>query len=520
MPTIQEATEKTEVNPLREGLTRRKNPDPCSIVLFGASGDLTRRKLLPALYNLGRDGLLPSKLAIVGFARRPKGDGEFREEMLEAVRDNARLYDESDPLWDEFARSIFYHSAAFEELEGFRSLSESLERIERELGLPANRLFYLATAPNQFSPIVKALGKVGLVSPPGIAGGWRRVVVEKPFGRDLASARVLNRELREVLDENQIFRIDHYLGKETVQNLLALRFANGIFEPLWNQKYVDHVQITAAESLGIEGRGGYYEQAGALRDMVQNHMLQVLSLVAMEPPVANEANAIRDEKVKVLRAIRRIRPEEVDRFVVRGQYGPGLVLGERVPGYREEVGVRADSRTETFVALRLAIESWRWAGVPFLLRTGKRLPKRVTEVCIQFRKPPLHLFGEDTASSVAPNALVINVQPDEGVSLRIGAKVPGPDLQVRQVKMEFRYGTSFGTPSPEAYERLLLDAMSGDPTLFTRSDEVEAAWTLVTDILNGWERSGKDPYQYPAGTWGPQEADRLFEGTAGSWRRL
>jgi glucose-6-phosphate 1-dehydrogenase len=346
------------------------------------------------------------------------------------------------------------------------------------------------------------------------------VVVEKPFGRDLASARALNRELREVLDENQIFRIDHYLGKETVQNLLALRFANGIFEPLWNQKYVDHVQITAAESLGIEGRGGYYEQAGALRDMVQNHMLQVLSLVAMEPPVANEANAIRDEKVKVLRAIRRIRPEEVDRFVVRGQYGPGLVLGERVPGYREEVGVRPDSRTETFVALRLAIESWRWAGVPFLLRTGKRLPKRVTEVCIQFRKPPLHLFGEDTASSVAPNALVINVQPDEGVSLRIGAKVPGPDLQVRQVKMEFRYGTSFGTPSPEAYERLLLDAMSGDPTLFTRSDEVEAAWTLVTDILNGWERSGKDPYQYPAGTWGPQEADRLFEGTAGSWRRL
>jgi glucose-6-phosphate 1-dehydrogenase len=325
--------------------------------------------------------------------------------------------------------------------------------------------------------------------------------------------------LREVLDETQIYRIDHYLGKETVQNLLALRFANEIFEPLWNQKYVDHVQITAAESLGVEGRGGYYDQAGALRDMVQNHLLQMLALMAMEPPVAIEANPIRDEKVKVLRAIRRIRPEEVDRFVVRGQYTSGIVRGERVPGYREEEGVRTDSRTETFVALRLAIESWRWAGVPFFLRTGKRLPKRATEVYLQFQKPPLHLFGKDTASSVAPNALVINVQPDEGVSLRFGVKVPGPDFQVRRVKMEFRYGTSFGTPSPEAYERLLLDAMAGDSTLFTRSDEVEAAWTLVTDLLKGWERSALGPRPYEAGTWGPPEADRLFEGTGGAWRR-
>jgi glucose-6-phosphate 1-dehydrogenase len=510
-------------NPLREGLARRKNPDPCTVVLFGASGDLTQRKLVPALYNLARDGLVPAKLAIIGFARREKTDDQFRAELLEGVRQHARDFAPDDPLWEEFARSIFYQVGSFDDPEGYRALAARLGEVERKLGLPSNRLYYLATAPSYFAPIVKGLDAAGLADPassttPG--AGWSRVVVEKPFGRDLASAKKLNQDLLETLDESQIFRIDHYLGKETVQNLLALRFSNGIFEPLWNEKFVDHVQITVAESLGVEGRGGYYDTAGAIRDMIQNHMMQVLSLVAMEPPVALGADAIRDEKVKVLKAIRRIPPDAVHEHVVRGQYASGNILGQAVPGYREEEGVPRDSRTDTFVALRLRVQSWRWAGTPFLLRTGKRLPKRATEVCIQFKKPPLHLFGEAAVSSVAPNALIINVQPDEGISLRFGAKVPGPDIEVRPVKMDFRYGTSFGRPTPEAYERLLLDAMGGDSTLFTRRDEVEAAWTILTDVLEGWAASPKPPFEYPAGSWGPAEADKLFHGLEGSWRRL
>ncbi len=509
-------------NPFREGLSRRKTPDPSTIVLFGASGDLTQRKLLPALYNLARDGLLPPKVAVIGFARREKTDEQFRQEMLEGVRKHARGFDEADPLWAEFSRQIFYQTGAFDSAEDFQALARRLDVIERGLGLPPNRLHYLATAPNYFSTIVRGLDSAGLAKPRRDASrsGWSRVVVEKPFGRDLESARALNRELFGVLEEEQIFRIDHYLGKETVQNLLALRFANGIFEPLWNQKYVDHVQITVAESIGVEGRGGYYDQAGVLRDMIQNHMLQVLSLVAMEPPAALEADSIRDEKVKVLRSLRRISPVDVDHHVVRAQYGPGTILGRSVPGYREEEGVPKDSRTETYVAMRLFIDNWRWAGVPFLLRSGKRLPKRTTEVCIQFKKPPLSLFGEQTACTVAPNALIVNVQPDEGVSLRFGAKVPGPEIEVRQVKMDFRYGGSFGVPSPEAYERLLLDALGGDSTLFTRRDEVEAAWTIMTDILDGWQRSPNPPLEYPAGSWGPEAAERLLEGRDGAWRRL
>ena len=498
---------------------RRRSPEPSTIVLFGASGDLTRRKLVPALYHLAASGLLPSKMAIVGFARREKSDEEFRREMETGVREALSL-EGGEASWRSFADSLFYHQASFDDPAGYAALRERLARLEQKLGLPGNRIHYLATAPEQFGPIVKALGSAGLARPAAGSRGWARVVVEKPFGRDLASARALNAELLSVLDEDQIFRIDHYLGKETVQNLLAFRFSNEIFEPLWNQKYVSHVQITVAESLGVEGRGGYYDQAGVLRDMVQNHMLQVLSLVAMEPPVSLDADAVRDEKVKVLRAIRRIRPAAVDGLVVRGQYGPGTMLGRAVPGYAEEPGVPPDSRTPTYVALRLEIDSWRWAGVPFFLRSGKRLPKRATEVCIQFRKPPMRLFPEETVWSVAPNALIINVQPDEGISLRFGAKVPGPDIQVRQVKMDFRYGTSFGVPSPDAYERLLLDALSGDSTLFTRRDEVETAWALITDILEGWESSPLRPYAYPAGSWGPAEAASLFEGIEGAWRRL
>ncbi len=328
------------------------------------------------------------------------------------------------------------------------------------------------------------------------------------------------KELLSQLAEKQIYRIDHYLGKEVVQNLLVFRFANSVFEPVWNHHFIEHVQINSSEFLGADDRAGYFDHSGLLRDMVQNHLMQVFCLVTMEPPANLSADAIRDEKVKVLRAVRRIPPADVDRHVVRGQYGPGTILGRGVPGYRQEEGVPLDSRTETYVALRLEIESWRWAGVPFLLRSGKRLPKRTTEVCIQFKKPPLHLFAESTACTVAPNALIINVQPDEGISLRFGAKVPGPDIEVRQVKMDFRYGSSFGVPSPEAYERLLLDAMGGDSTLFTRRDEVEAAWRIITDILDGWERSGAPPVEYPAGSWGPEEAGKLFDGVDGSWRRL
>jgi glucose-6-phosphate 1-dehydrogenase len=509
-----------ERNPLRNGLVRRVRPEPCAVVLFGASGDLTRRKLAPALYNLARGGFLPEKVAIVGVARRPKTDDAFRAEMLAAAAEHARAYSDGDPFRDEFARSLHYHAASFEDPSGHAALAELLGRLDREHGLPGNRLHYLATAPEHFATIVSRLDGAGLARPAGGSGRWVRVVVEKPFGRDLESARALNRGLLEVLEERQVFRIDHYLGKETVQNILALRFSNGILEPLWNQKYVDHVQITVAETVGVEGRGGYYDAAGALRDMVQNHMLQVLSLVAMEPPVTMEADAIRDEKLKVLKAIRRIPAEDVDCCAVRAQYSSGSILGREVPGYAEEQGVPPGSRTETYAALRLEIENWRWAGVPFFIRAGKRLPKRSTEICIQFRRPPLRLFEADAPCTLPPNALIINVQPDEGISLRFGAKAPGPALEVRQVKMDFRYGTSFGTPTSDAYERLLLDAMAGDSTLFTRGDEVEAAWTLVGGILDGWAASQRPPHAYPAGTWGPEEAEGLFEGIDGSWRRL
>jgi glucose-6-phosphate 1-dehydrogenase len=513
-------TAETEANPLAKGLDRRRAAEPCTIVLFGATGDLTERKLVPALYNLGRDGLLPPKVAIVGVARRPVSDADFRRSMFEGVKQHARLYQDGDSLWEPFSESIFYHAAPFDVLEGYRSLAGRLETLESRLGLPGNRLFYLATAPNYFATIVKSLGAAGLARPAEGSGRWVRIVVEKPFGHDRASALALNRELLEVVEEKQIFRIDHYLGKETVQNLLALRFANGIFEPLWNYKYVNHVQITVAEDLGVEGRGGYYDKAGALRDMVQNHLSQVLCMVAMEPPVAMEADAIRDEKVKVLRSIRRRPPGEVDRYVVRGQFTRGSILGREVPGYLEEENVAQGSRTETFVALRLEIENWRWAGVPFLLRTGKRLAKKASEICIQFTKPPLPLFGDQAARTVQANALIINVQPDEGISLRFGAKVPGPDVLLRQVKMDFRYGSSFGVPSPEAYERLLLDAMAGDATLFTRRDEIEAQWAYISDVQDGWGRSASAPFPYPAGSWGPAEADRLLEGVEGGWRRL
>jgi len=516
--------ETNMTNPLREAMPRAVAPEPCAVVIFGATGDLTARKLLPALYTLARENLLPAAFSLLGFGRRQKTDEEFRAEMLQAVNKYSRLQPMLPEVWKDFGQAIGYHVAELDDPAGYVSLRQRLEQIDRDRAIGGNRLFYLATPPEQFPSILRQLAAANLVTKTPQAHPWSRVVIEKPFGHDLASARALNGEVAAALDEAQVFRIDHYLGKETVQNILALRFANAIFEPLWNQKYIDHVQITAAEDIGMEGRrGAYYDTAGVIRDMVQNHILQLLALVAMEPPVAMEADAIRDEKVKVLRALRSLAPEEVSARIVRAQYGPGMMLGQTVKGYREEEGVAPDSATETFVAMRLTLDTWRWAGVPFFIRAGKRLPKRVTEIAIQFKSAPTLLFGADADESRlrSANLLALRIQPDEGISLAFDAKAPGMRVRLQPVKMDFRYGSSFGQPSPEAYERLLLDAMLGDSTLFTRADEVEYAWRFVDSIIAGWR--AQQPPQFPnyaAGTWGPAEAEQLLEATNARWRRL
>jgi glucose-6-phosphate 1-dehydrogenase len=495
-------------NPLREGLVARHAPDPCALVIFGASGDLTRRKLVPALCNLAHEGQLPTGFAVVGFARRPKTHDQFRQELLTGAQQFSRFHPLNPAVWESFAQGIFYHQAEFADAAGFARLNELLRHLDQVRGTAGRRLFYLATAPADFPIISRQLGEHGLGR-----GAASRIIVEKPFGRSLATARELNRELARYFDENQIYRIDHYLGKETVQNILALRFANEIFEPLWNQKYVDHVQITVSESLGVETRGRYYEQSGALRDMVQNHMMQLLALVAMEPPAGLAADDIRDEKVKVLRSIR-----PVGNASLRGQYAAGSLAGQPVVGYRQEANVAPDSRTETYVALKLFIDNWRWAGVPFYLRHGKRLPKQTAEIAIQFKAPPAVLFAAETVAPVQPNVLVLRIQPDEGIAIRMNAKVPGTALHIEPVKMDFRYGGSFGARAPEAYERLLHDAIAGDATLFTRSDEVEASWALMDAVLAGWERGGA-PFPYEAGTWGPPEADAFIANDGRTWRR-
>lgn len=505
-------------NPLREGLTSRPLPDPCTLVIFGATGDLTHRKLIPALYNLLADGDLPPALTVVGFARRDKSDEQFREELEEATRKHSRQ-PVRDELWKNFAQSIFYHRSEFEDSDGYESLARRLEEIDAERGTRGNRLFYLAAAPDQFEEILAQLKRCGLNESP--RGSWARVVVEKPFGTDLPSAERLNQIVSGSFEEKDTYRIDHYLGKETAQNILVLRFANAIFEPLWNNRYIDHVQITACESLGVETRGGYYDSAGALRDMVQNHMMQLLCLVGMEPPTDLAADSVRDEKVKVIRSLRPITGAEVARHIVRGQYAAGNINGEHVAGYREEERVDPQSMTETYVALRLLIDNWRWAHVPFYVRVGKRLPKTATEIAVQFKAAPAVLFSRADAALDA-NVLVIRIQPDEGVSLRMEAKIPGPALRIEPVKMDFHYGTSFGKVSPEAYERLLLDAMSGDPTLFARRDEVEHAWEFIDPIEHAWHRSKEPPELnlYQSGTWGPDEADNLLKRDGRSWRRL
>jgi glucose-6-phosphate 1-dehydrogenase len=507
------------INPLREGLIHRPVPQACTVVIFGATGDLTHRKLIPALYNIAADGDLPSGLTVVGFARREKTDDQFRSELEEAARKFSRQ-SVRDELWNSFARSIFYHRSEFGDLEGYKELAKRLDRIDQERGSRGNRLFYLAAAPDQFDDILVKLKECGLNH--SKEGSWSRIVVEKPFGTDLPSAKKLNEIVSGSFDEQDTYRIDHYLGKETAQNIMVLRFANAIFEPLWNHRYIDHVQITASEPLGVEGRGGYYEGAGALRDMVQNHLLQLLCLVAMEPPTDLGADSVRDEKVKVIRSLRPITGEEVSHHVVRGQYAEGSINGKNVAAYRKEERVDPKSMTETFVALRLLVDNWRWADVPFYVRVGKRLPKSGTEIAIQFKNAPSVLFNKQI-ESIGHNVLVIRIQPDEGISLRMQAKIPGAALRIEPVKMDFHYGTSFGKASPEAYERLLLDAMSGDATLFARRDEVESAWRFIDHIEDAWHsKSAEQPglFEYPAGSWGPKEADELLERDGRSWRRL
>ncbi len=516
--TTKTMSEKNQPNPLREGLSTKAVPQPCAVVIFGATGDLTHRKLIPALYNIAADGELPPAVSVVGFARRPKTDDEFRKEMEEATRKFSRQT-VRDEVWKSFAQSLYYHQSEFGDESGYQKLAERLDKLDKESGTRGNRLFYFAVSPESFETILENLKKAGLNKTR--EGSWARVILEKPFGTDLKSARHLNRIVQSCFAENQTYRIDHFLGKETAQNILVLRFANAIFEPLWNTRYIDHVQITAAETLGVENRAGYYEGAGALRDMVQNHLLQLLCLVAMEPPTDLSADSIRDEKVKVVRALRRYQENDIVNQVVRGQYAAGAINGKPVAAYREEKNVDPNSQTETFVALRLAIDDWRWADVPIYMRVGKRLPKSGTEMSVHFKKAPPVLFNRE-ATALDQNVLVIRIQPDEGISLRMQAKMPGTSFRIESVKMDFHYGTSFGKASPEAYERLLLDAMAGDATLFARRDEVEQAWAFIDTIEEVWADKEKAPplFTHPAGSWGPEEADELLARDGRAWRRL
>ena len=498
----------TQENPLLEGLQVRRSPDPCILVIFGASGDLTKKKLFPALYSLAVRRLLPEKFAVVGVARTEETDEEFRERMKEAVQQNSR--DEfRDDVWAPLAEGMRYLTADFADDAAIDKLVGVVNELDEERGTGGNRVYYLAIPPSAFETVVGVVGKHRA------ATGWTRLIVEKPFGHDLASARELNAVIDAKFDEGEVFRIDHYLGKETVQNMLALRFANGIFEPIWNRQFVDHVEITVAESIGIEGRAGYYESAGAIRDIFQNHLLQLLAITAMEPPIDFTADSVRNEKVKVLRALHTPGPKSV----VRGQYGRGFVEGEEVVGYREEEGVDPQSLTETYVAAKLYVDNWRWADTPFYVRMGKRLPRRETTIAIEFKRAPHPPFEELAAEGLQPNVLLVHVQPDEGVSLAIGAKVPGQGLTIRTVHMDFLYGGAFRTGLPEAYERLILDAILGDATLFTRIDEVEEQWSLVDAIVAPWSRDRPAFPNYPAGTWGPPSADELLKRDGRTWRR-
>ncbi len=513
-------TPEFAANPFREELATRLTPEASTLVIFGATGDLTHKLLIPALYNLALDGELPPTLRIVAFARRPKTSEDIRAEFAASNKKQSRQ-GHDDAFWQGFSERIVYHQSEFGDADGYQRLSRLLDDIDAERGGPGNRLFYLASAAESFEEILTHLKNAGLNE--SRSGGWARVIVEKPIGKDLATARHLNDVVAAVFAEENTYRIDHYLGKETAQNLIVARFGNSIFEPLWNRNHIDHVQITCAENFGMSGgRGGYYDKAGALRDMVQNHLLQLLSLVAMEPPGDLSADAIRDEKVKVLRALRPYRSvDEVALNTVRAQYTAGSIDGADAPGYRQEDRVDPQSQTEAYVALRCYLDTWRWQGVPFYIRVGKQLPKKATELSIHFRRAPQVLF-QNLPARGRSNVLVFRIQPDEGVSLRMLSKVPGLAMRMEPVKMDFRYATSFGKPSPLAYERLLLDAMAGDATLFARRDEVESAWKFIDPIEAAWHQSGAPPKmaEYPAGSWGPAEADELLERDGRTWRRI
>jgi glucose-6-phosphate 1-dehydrogenase len=511
----------TTNNPFRAGLETERTPSPCVFVIFGASGDLAKRKLFPALYNLAVSRLLAPGTSIVGFATSERSDEQFRQMMHDAVAQFSRRQPVDETVWEDLASRLHYVSGKFEDPANFARLRERLEVLDRTNNTRGNRIYYLAIPPSSFSVVNDNLARAGLVADVKECGGcYTRIIVEKPFGTDLASGDRLNADLHRVFDESQIFRIDHYLGKETVQNLVALRFGNAIFEPIWNRNHVDHVQITVAEDIGVEARGKFYEGAGATRDIVQNHLLQLLMVTLMEPPVAFTANEVRDEKVKVLHALKPIEGDDIGKHTVRAQYGPGNFAGKAVPGYRQEANVSPTSTVETFVAMRLEVDNWRFAGVPIYVRAGKRLTKRITEISVHFKHVPHILLAQE--GPVEPDVLAIRIQPDEGIGLRFVAKVPGPSMTLRPVTMDFRYGSTFGGSGPEAYERLILDAMLGDPTLFARSDEVSAAWRFVTPVLDAWksDTSTRDLPTYPAGTWGPQAATDLIEREGRVWRRL
>ena len=495
-----------------------KTAGPCCAVIFGASGDLTKRKLIPSLYNLAIAGHLSKDFALVGFARPQMSHQEFRDRLDQEIKSfTGGSVDQA--VWSWLVERIYYQGGEFGDPKAYESLKTLLAEVEERHRTLGNRLYYLATLPSFFGPVVDQLGATGLADEKG--GQWRRVIIEKPFGRDLESARALNAELAKVLAERQIYRIDHYLGKETVQNIMALRFGNGIFEPIWNRRYIDHVEITVAEELGVEQRGPYYEEAGALRDMVPNHILQLISLVCMEPPTSFDTEAVRDEKHKVLKAITPMTPEEVLQRAVRGQYGEGIVSDTLVRGYRKEDRVAPDSNMETFVALKLFVDNWRWAQVPFYLRTGKRLPRRVTEIVIQFHRPPLPLFKHVGVEQLEPNVLVLRIQPNEGITLSFGAKVPGPKMELGNVNMDFNYADHFGVQTNTGYETLLYECMIGDATPFQRADMAEAGWSVVQPILDVWKAlPARDFPNYASGTWGPKEADALLERDGKRWRHL
>lgn len=500
------------VNPLRAGLRLERTPSPCVVVIFGASGDLAKRKLLPALWALNEAQQLPPGFSIVGVARSEMSHDDFRKQLRQSIAEDTTI---NAAMLDSFLQGLYYVPGTFDDPAMFGRLKETLAQIDQERSTAGNHIYYLATPPSFFPVIIEHLGAAGLVSREEQETGWTRVVIEKPFGRDLQTARELNRVVHGVFDESQVYRIDHYLGKETVQNILHFRFANSIWEPIWNRRYVDHVQITVAESLGIENRATYYEEAGIVRDMLQNHIMQLLTLIAMEPPISFDADAVRDEKVKVLRGVRPFDQERVRHDTIRGQYGPGWIDGQRAPAYRQEPKVAPESTTATYVAAKFFIDTWRWQNVPFYLRSGKRLPKRVSEIAIQFKPVPHLLFGPAT-----PNVLALRIQPDEGISLQFEVKAPGPTSRHRPVGMDFRYGAAFSVAPAEAYQRLLLDVMLGDSTLFARRDEVETAWTIVEPILTTptTEQPGNFP-NYDAGTWGPEAADQLVEADGRRWRR-